>query len=81
AGAPDQGFRNRMTFAMLESIKLPVLFLTGDADMYAPPPILKLFTARVKNSEKKIIPEAGHSSYWEQPEVFNDAVLNFIRKH
>jgi pimeloyl-ACP methyl ester carboxylesterase len=70
-----------MTFASLESIKIPALFITGDADMYAPPPLVKLFTARIKNSELKIIPEAGHSSYWEQPEVFNDAVLKFIRKH
>src|SRR5262249_29637663 len=80
-GAQAQAFRNRMTFALLESIKIPTFFLTGDADMYAPPPLLKLFTARVRNSEMKIIPEAAHSSYWEQPEVFNDAVLKFIRKH
>jgi pimeloyl-ACP methyl ester carboxylesterase len=80
-GAAAQPLRNQMTFASLENIKLPALFITGDADMYAPPPLVKLFTARIKNSELKIIPEAGHSSYWEQPEVFNDAVLKFIRKH
>jgi pimeloyl-ACP methyl ester carboxylesterase len=80
-GAPAQTFRNRMTFALLENIKVPALFITGGADMYAPPPLVKLFTARIRNSELKIIPEAGHSSYWEQPEVFNEAVLKFIRKH
>jgi len=80
-GAPSQGFRNRMTFSLLERINLHTLFLTGDADMYAPPPLLKMFTARIKNSELKIVPEAGHSTYWEQPEVFNDAVLSFIRKY
>jgi pimeloyl-ACP methyl ester carboxylesterase len=80
-GAAAQGFRNRMTFSLLEKINVHTFFLTGDADMYAPPPLLKLFTARVRNSEMKIIPEAGHSSYWEQPEVFNDAVLSFIRKY
>lgn len=80
-GAQAQPFRNRMTFALLENIKVPALFITGDADMYAPPPLVKLFTARIKNSEMKIIPEAGHSSYWEQPGAFNDAVLKFIRKH
>ena len=80
-GAPAQGFRNRMTFSLLEKISLHTLFLTGDADMYAPPPLLKMFTARIKNSELKIVPEAGHSTYWEQPEVFNDAVLSFIRKY
>jgi pimeloyl-ACP methyl ester carboxylesterase len=24
------------------------------------------------------LPEAGHSSYWEQPEIFNRAVLEFL---
>jgi len=70
-----------MTFSMLDSIKLPTLFITGDADMYAPPPLIPLFTAHIKNSETVIIPEAGHSGYWEKPEVFNRAVLDFIRKH
>ena len=80
-GAPAQTYRNRMTFSLLESIKVPTLFLTGDADLYAPPPVLRLFTSRVKNSESMVIPEAGHTSYWEKPEVFNRTVLDFIRKH
>jgi len=59
---------------------VPMLFITGDADLYAPPPVLRLFTARIKNSGSLIVPEAGHSTYWEQPEVFNRTVLEFIRK-
>jgi pimeloyl-ACP methyl ester carboxylesterase len=81
AGVPAQGFRNRMTFALLEKIQTPTLLLTGDADMYAPPPVLKRFTDRIKGSQSIIIPEAGHSSYWEKPDLFNRAVLEFIRKH
>jgi pimeloyl-ACP methyl ester carboxylesterase len=81
SGAAAQGYLNRMTFALIEKVNMHTLFLTGDADMYAPPPLLKLFTARIKNSEMKVIPEAGHSTYWEQPEMFNDAVLKFIRKY
>jgi pimeloyl-ACP methyl ester carboxylesterase len=73
--------RNRLTFALVEGIKVPTLLLTGDADLYAPPPILRLFATRIKGSESVIVPEAGHSSYWEQPEIFNRAVLEFIRKH
>lgn len=81
SGAAAQTYRNRMTFAMLESIKLPVLLITGDADMYAPPPLLRMFSSRIKGSESLIIPEAGHSSYWEKPDVFNRTVLDFMRKH
>jgi pimeloyl-ACP methyl ester carboxylesterase len=55
--------------------------ITGGADMYAPPPVQQLFATRIKNSESLVIPDTGHSSYWEKPEVFNRAVLAFIRKH
>ncbi len=76
-----QTMRNKVTFALLEGIKVPTLLLTGDADLYSPPAILRMFAARIKNSESVVVPEAGHSAYWEQPDVFNRTVLTFIRKH
>lgn len=79
--APAQPTRNRITFSMLETIKVSTLLLTGGADMYAPPPVLRLVAARIKNAESVIVPEAGHSAYWEEPETFNRAVLDFIGKH
>ena len=78
---PTQATRNRITFALLEQVKVPTLLLTGDADLYAPPAVLRLFAARIRNSESVIIPEAGHSAYWEQPEIFNRTVLQFVRRH
>jgi pimeloyl-ACP methyl ester carboxylesterase len=81
AQPPPQTFRNRVTFALLETISLPTLLLTGDADMYAPPPIMRMFAAHVKGSKAVVIPEAGQSGYWEQPEFFNRTVLEFISKH
>ena len=77
----DQAMRNRITFAALGTIKVPVLLLTGDADLYTPPPVLKLFKDRIENSKSIVIPECGHSAYWEQPDLFNRAVLDFIGKH
>ena len=76
-----QPLKNTMTFAALERITVPVLLLTGDADMFAPPPVLKMFAAHIKHAETVIVPEAGHSTYWEQPEVFNRTILDFIRRH
>jgi pimeloyl-ACP methyl ester carboxylesterase len=81
ARPPAQTQKNRMTFALVETITVPTLLLTGGADLYAPPPLLKLFAARIKNAESVIVPEAGHSSYWEQPDVFNGSILGFIRRH
>jgi pimeloyl-ACP methyl ester carboxylesterase len=73
--------RNRITYAALETIKLPTLLLTGDADLYMPPSVLRLFAARIRGCESVVIPECGHSAYWEQPEMFDRAVLEFLKKH
>jgi pimeloyl-ACP methyl ester carboxylesterase len=78
---PVQTMRNRITFALLETMTVPTLLLTGGADLYAPPPVMQLFVKRIKGAESIVVPEAGHSAYWEQPEVFNRAVLAFIRKY
>ena len=79
--APEQPLRNRITFALLETITLPVLLLSGDADLYTPPAVLRLFAARIRNSRSVVVGECGHSAYWEQPEVFNREVLAFLGKH
>ena len=76
-----QATRNRITFASLEGIRTPTLLITGDADLYTPPPVLRLFAARFPNCESLVIPECGHSAFWEQPEQFNRAVLDFLSKH
>jgi len=76
-----QTTRNTLTFSLLEKLKVPMLVITGDADLLAPPPFLRFFAAKVQTAESMIIPEAGHSAYWEQPDTFNRAVLDFVRKH
>lgn len=76
-----QKMRNQITFAALETLKMPVLLMTGDADLYTPPSALRMFAPRIRHAELAIVPEAGHSAYWEQPEIFNRHALRFIRKH
>jgi pimeloyl-ACP methyl ester carboxylesterase len=79
--SPAQPLKNRITFSLLEKLDVPTLLLTGGADLYAPPPLLRLFTARIKGSRSIVVPEAGHSTYWEQAETFNRHILEFIRQH
>lgn len=73
--------RNRITFAALATIAAPLLLLTGDADLYIPPPVLRLFADRLPNARTAVIPACGHSAYWEQPERFNEIVLDFLRTY
>ena len=79
--AAPQRFRQRVTFALLETIRVPTLLMTGDADLYCPPSVLRLFAERIRGVDTAIVPETGHSAYWEQPDLFNRVVLAFIVKH
>ena len=83
AGSPPapQPARNTVTFAALETITVPILLMTGDADLYMPPPAMQLIAARLRHAETLVFRGVGHSAYWEQPDAFNDAVLAFIKKH
>ena len=45
------------------------------------PALMKILASHIPNAELLVVPNAGHSVYWEEPELFNGTVLNFIRKH
>jgi pimeloyl-ACP methyl ester carboxylesterase len=70
----------RITWRTLENLSMPVLMLTGDADLYTPPAVLAMLAARIPRPETVVIPGAGHSAYWEQPALFNRAVLEFLAR-
>ena len=72
--------RQPLTWARLESIKQPTLLLTGDSDLYTPPSLLRMQAQHMRHAEVHIVREAGHSPYWEQPNVFNEILLAFLAK-
>jgi pimeloyl-ACP methyl ester carboxylesterase len=74
-------FAHEITWAKLETIKTPTLLMTGDADLYTPPSVLRLQASHMPHAEVSIIAEAAHCANWEQPEVFNKTVLAFLAKH
>lgn len=76
-----QGVANKITTARVEAMKVPTLLITGDADLVNPPSILRMVARHMVGSEMLIAPEAGHSTYWEQPDIFNGALLGFLAKH
>jgi pimeloyl-ACP methyl ester carboxylesterase len=81
-GEPARQLRaNRVTTATIEALKVPTLLITGDADLIAPPSIMRLVARHIPGSELVIVGESGHSTYWEQPEIFNQSVLAFLAKH
>jgi pimeloyl-ACP methyl ester carboxylesterase len=80
-GAPVQPLRTPNTFAKVEAITTPMLIIAADADLLAPPALMQIWAAHVKHREWATIPDAGHAVAWEQPAVFNDKVLKFIKRY
>ena len=72
-----------LTVEKLEAWTLPTMMITGDADNYTPPAMMRIFVSHLKhgNGAGAVIPESAHATYWENPDAYNRAVLTFIRKH
>jgi pimeloyl-ACP methyl ester carboxylesterase len=43
--------------------------------------MLRMYASKIPGAELRIVPEGGHSLYWEQPELFNATLLDFFRRH
>lgn len=62
----------------LAAIDRPTLILHGADDQLIPASEAEVMRARIRGSELKIIPDAGHLLNMEQPEVFNDTAREFL---
>lgn len=64
------------TFHDLRSLLLPVHLIFGDADLYSPPALARPLLDVFPDARLSVIGETGHAPFWEQPEVFNRALLS-----
>lgn len=69
-----------MQWADLRRLTMPVLWITGDADFYAPPALFGEHRKWATTSEFATVGGAGHSAYWERPDLFDARVLRFMRE-
>lgn len=79
--APSQPLRTPNTYAKLETITTPLLAMIADADLIAPPALMRTWIEHVRHAEVATVLEAGHSIAWEQAEAFNRFVLDFVGRH
>jgi pimeloyl-ACP methyl ester carboxylesterase len=66
--------------SMLASINVPVLVIVGRQDSLVPVVRARTMAEGLPHSHLVIIPEAGHVSNLEQPQAFNEAVLEFVHR-
>ena len=63
----------------VESIEAPALVVHGDADRILPVENGRRLAARLPNARYVELPGAGHNLPLEDPETFNQTVLDFLR--
>ena len=61
--------------------EVPVLFVVGEEDSIFPAAALEAMHRKLPGSEFALVPDAGHSVYFERPEVFNRLVIEFLKRH
>jgi 3-oxoadipate enol-lactonase len=61
--------------------RVPTLFLTSDEDGLIWPELSKKVHAHVPGSRFERVEAAGHSTYFERPDVFNREVGAFLKEH
>jgi 3-oxoadipate enol-lactonase len=76
-----QALRTPTTLSRLQTMRVPVLVIAGEEDAYAPPPVMQALAENIPGSEFEVMKAAGHSAYWEQPKVWNQLIVRFLRKH
>jgi pimeloyl-ACP methyl ester carboxylesterase len=54
--------------------------MTGAADLITPPAIMRLVRDAIPGAQMVVAEETGHSLYWERPDLFNSAVLEFLAR-
>jgi pimeloyl-ACP methyl ester carboxylesterase len=66
------------TTDVLASIQVPTLVITGEEDAVTGPEVGRDLAAAIPGARFLLVEEAGHLSNLEQPEIVNEALLDFL---
>jgi 3-oxoadipate enol-lactonase len=62
----------------LGAIRQPVCVMVGEKDILKPPHYSETIANALPHAELHLLPGAGHASFWEKAEAFNQIVLAFL---
>ena len=69
------------TLEDFEEFRVPTLLIAGGRDIVFPPFLAPAIAARLPSAEAKVIPDCGHSPYFEDAATFNRLVEDFLSLH
>ena len=61
--------------------EIPTLFIVGEEDTLVAPAVLEAMHDKIPHSEFAVVPEAGHSVYYERPDMFNRLAMEFLKRY
>ena len=64
----------------LDRLPAPVLFVVGENDPIFTPVLIDEASGWIPNSECRVVPNTGHSPYFERPAIWNDIVMGFLQR-
>ena len=65
----------------LTKIKCPVFLACGELDLLTPIKLSQIIKKQIPHAEFVIVPECGHTTVYEKPDVVNSLALGFIIKN
>lgn len=77
---PPSGRVPRARMDQLEHIRVPTLVIVGDHDRPLQRLVADTLSRRIPNARKVVIRDGGHGAHFAQPERFNAALLDFLRR-
>jgi len=63
----------------LKQSPVPALIIWGELDSVFPPSLAQTLAASFKKAEVVILPKAKHPAYLDQPKLFHEALLKFLK--
>jgi pimeloyl-ACP methyl ester carboxylesterase len=65
----------------LSEIRCPTLLVAGERDTTVPRASLDLLRRRIPHAHVRIVHDSGHATPYDQPQLFNALLLEFLAAH
>lgn len=78
AAAGARLLATRWPLDRVRALRVPTCFVVGAEDPIFPPDVVRAAAAEIEGARVHVVPESGHSPYFELPEQFNALLLAFL---
>lgn len=65
----------------LSQVRCPALLIAGDRDLTVPLAAKEALHAGLPDSQLYVVADSGHATPFDQPELFNRLILEFVHAH